>query len=303
MSQAQTILVVGRSGRLARTLVEEAGRLGVAVRAIGRPDLDITKPDLVQRVVAAEGPSAIINAAGVVIMDEAERDPERAFAVNSEGAGCLAEVANDAGIAFVHISTDYVFDGNKSTPYVEDDPTGAISVYGHSKAVGEQAVLAKYPSAIVARTSYVFFPFASNFLTAMLRLAETQDTVRVVADQFGTPTSAVDLAQALLLIAGRLQQDRDRFPGGIYHVAGRGTASWLHFAEAIFAGWARRGHKVPRVEPTSLADWPGPAKRPRYSPLDCSKVERTFGIMLPPWEQSLEMCLDRIARDQGKAQP
>jgi dTDP-4-dehydrorhamnose reductase len=301
MAKSGPILIAGKTGRLAQALIGAADRLGAAVRALGRPQLDIEDRDSIARVMAAEAPRAIVNAAGHVAVDDAERNPVRAFAVNSDGAAHLAAAAARAGIPFVHVSSDYVFDGSKMAPYVEDDVPAPLSVYGRSKAAGERAVIGADPSAIVVRTSWVYGPHGTNFLTTMLHLAETQDIVRVVADQYGTPTADTDLAHALLAIAlRRLDQPAEVAPG-IYHVAGTGETTWLGFAEAIFSGWARRGHRVPTIEPISLSDWHGPARRPRYSRLDCSKAERTFGIRLPDWEDSLELCLESLARDRTDA--
>jgi dTDP-4-dehydrorhamnose reductase len=296
MVRTPSILVAGRRGRLARALIEEAKRTGFSVRALGRPELDIVDPDSVRRAVAALSPSAIVNAAGNVVLDDAERQPERAFAVNRDGAANLAEAAARAGIPFLQVSSDYVFDGNKTTPYVEDDLTGPLNIYGQSKVAGEEAVLAVYPSAVIVRTSWIFGIHGTNFVTTMLRLAETQEVVRVVADQYGTPTADVDLAQGLLDITAQLLKGNTTQTGGIYHLANSGDSTWLGLAQAVFSGWASRGRRVPRVEAISLTDWPGPAKRPRYSPLDCGKVVRTFGIRLPPWQQSLEACLEQLAQ-------
>jgi dTDP-4-dehydrorhamnose reductase len=291
------ILIAGRSGRVARDLIEAAQALGVEVTALGRPDLDLNDRDCVARVVEAVAPRAIVNAAGQVVVDEAERDPRRAFAINCDGAAHVAAVAARASVPLVHLSSDYVFDGAKMAPYREDDPPAPLSVYGRSKAAGEQAVLAAHPGAIVVRTSWVYGPYGVNFLTTMLRLADAQEVVRVVADQYGTPTAGADLARALLDMAVRVAANGSGASPGIYHVAGSGEATWFGFAEAIFAGWARRGHRVPKVRPIPLADWPGPAPRPRDSRLDCGKLTRTFGITLPAWQDSLEHCLDRLARD------
>jgi dTDP-4-dehydrorhamnose reductase len=293
-----SILIAGRNGRVARDLIEAADGLGLEVTALGRPDLDLNDRDCVARVVEAVAPRAIVNAAGQVVVDEAERDPQRAFAINCDGAAHLAAAAARAGIPLLHLSSDYVFDGAKMEPYREDDPVAPLSVYGRSKAAGEQAVLAAHPGAIVVRTSWVYGPHGVNFLTTMLRLAAAQDAVRVVADQYGTPTAGADLARALLDMAVRVAAKGADVGPGIYHVAGSGEATWFAFAEAIFAGWARRGHRVPNVQPIPLADWPGPAPRPRDSRLDCGKLARTFGITLPAWQDSLERCLDRVVRDQ-----
>jgi dTDP-4-dehydrorhamnose reductase len=295
MDRSDRILIAGRNGRVARDLVAEAARLHVPVKAIGRPELDIENADSIARVFAAEAPRAVINAAGLVAVDEAERNPERAFALNRDGAARLAAVAAQANIPFLHLSSDYVFDGGKGAPYTEADPVAPLSVYGRSKASGEDAVLAANPNAIVVRTSWVFGVTGSNFLTAMLRLADTQDAVRVVADQHGTPTASDELAHALLAMTSRwLEKPHDVTPG-IYHVAGRGEATGYGFAEAIFAGWAQRGRRVPRLAAISAADWTGPARRPSDSRLDCEKFARAFGMRLPDWRGSLEQCLDTLA--------
>jgi dTDP-4-dehydrorhamnose reductase len=295
MARSERILIAGRNGRVARDLVAEADRAGVPVRAVGRPELDIEDADSIARVIAPEAPRAIINAAGLVAVDEAERNPERAFALKRDGAARLAAVAASAGIPFLHLSSDYVFDGGKGAPYTEDDPVVPLSVYGRSKAEGEDAVLTANPAAIVVRTSWVFGANGSNFLTTMLRLAETQEVVRVVADQRGTPTASFDLARALLAMTLRLLRTPDEVTPGRYHVAGSGETTWYGFAEAIFAGWARRGRRVPRLDAISAADWSGPARRPSDSRLDCDKLARAFDIRLPDWHDALEACLDTLA--------
>jgi len=294
MAATGPILVAGRSGRVARFLVEEAAHLGLPVRALGRPQLDIEDADCIARTLAAESPRAIINAAGCVVVDEAERNPQAAFAINRDGAANLAAAAARRDIPFLHVSSDYVFDGSKMAPYVEEDSPAPLSVYGRSKVAGEQAVMAAHPSAVIVRTSWVYGPYGTNFVTTMLRLAKSQEVVRVVADQYGTPTAGADLARALLAMTTQLLAADHARAAGTYHVAGVGETTWLGFAEAIFARWARAGHRIPRIEPISLADWPGPAQRPRYSCLDCSKVDRVFGVRLPEWQGQLERCVDRL---------
>jgi dTDP-4-dehydrorhamnose reductase len=296
------LLIAGKRGRVAQDLVAAAQRLGVDARALGRPELDIEAPESIDRALATHAPCAIVNAAAVGTFDEAERDPPRAFALNRTGAAHLAAAARRGGIPFLHLSSDSVFDGSKRTPYVEDDPVAPLSAYARSKAEGEQAVLDADPSALVVRTAWVYGPYGANFLTAMLRLAETQDEVRVVSDQYGTPTAGADLARAVFDIVSRLVEERAKIAAGIYHVAGTGVTSWLGLAQAIFAGWARRGHRVPHIVPIRLADWPSPAQRPLYSALDCSKVSRAFGITMPCWDESLELCLDELASTARVAQ-
>jgi dTDP-4-dehydrorhamnose reductase len=296
------ILIAGRRGRVAQDLVAEAQRSGVVVCPLGRPELDIENPETIARAIAVQAPCAIVNAAAVGGFDEADRDPARAFALNRDGAAHLAAAARQAGVPLLHLSSDYVFDGAKRAPYVEDDPVAPLSLYGRSKAEGEQAVLDADPSALIVRTSWVYGPHGANFLTAMLRLAETEDEVRVVADQHGTPTFGADLARALFAIVARLTDERADVAPGIYHVAGTGVTSWLGFAEGIFAGWARRGHRVPRIVPIRLADWTSGEPRPHYSALDSGKAARVFGIRMPPWEESLEECLDALDRTRRNAQ-
>jgi dTDP-4-dehydrorhamnose reductase len=291
------ILVAGSRGRVARFLAEEGASLGLPVRALGRPDLDIEDSESIARVLASLAPRAIINAAGCVVVDEAERNPASAFAINRDAAAGLARAAAHAGIPFLHVSSDYVFDGHKRAPYLEDDPVHPLSVYGRSKAEGEQAVLAADPAAFVLRTSWVYGTYGTNFVTSMLRQAKSQEVVRVVSDQYGTPTAGPDLARAMLAMTTQLLEGgATPQEAGIYHVAGAGETTWLGFAEAIFETWARLGHRVPRIEPISVTDWPGPAQRPTYSCLDCSKVARAFGIRLPDWRARLEACVEQLHR-------
>lgn len=300
MGTSGPILIAGRRGRIAHDLIEQAPRLGLPVQALGRPCLDIEDADSIARAIDSAEPCAIVNAAGYVAVDEAERDPDRAFALNRDGAARLAAAA--VGVPFVHLSTDYVFDGSKRAPYVEDDAPAPLSVYGRSKAAGEEAVLERNPAALVVRTSWVYSAHGANFLTTMLRLAESQDKVRVVADQYGSPTAGAELAHALLAMTQRLLDDPAGIAPGIYHVAGTGETTWYGFADAIFASWARRGHRVPRSEPISATQWPGAARRPRDSRLDCGKLKRVFGITLPDWKLSLKACLDSLSAG-SKARP
>jgi dTDP-4-dehydrorhamnose reductase len=245
-------------------------------------------------VMAAAGPSAIVNAAAYTAVDQAEAEPERAFRINCGGAALLADAAARYGIPFIQISTDYVFDGNKPSLYREDDPPAPLNVYGCSKLAGETAVLKACPCAAVIRTSWVYSPHGNNFVRTMLRLSETQPTVRVVDDQRGTPTSAADLAAAVLAIVERLRSAAGCDNAGIYHLAGEGETSWHGFAAAIFASLARRGRRVPELQAIRTAEYPTPARRPKNSCMDSSKAERVFGVRLPSWRSSLEECLDQL---------
>jgi dTDP-4-dehydrorhamnose reductase len=288
------VLVAGKSGQLARCLRDAAVLRNVPMVAVGRPELDLESGEGIDRAIAAVKPSAIVNAAAYTAVDRADAESECAFAVNCAGAALLADAAARRGIPFIQISTDYVFDGSKRSPYREDDVPAPLNVYGASKLASETAVLKACPGAAVIRTSWVYSPYGNNFVRTMLRLSETQPVVRVVDDQRGTPTSAADLAAAILAIVERLRSADRCDNAGIYHLAGDGETSWHGFAAAIFASLARRGRRVPELQAITTAEYPTPTRRPKNSCLDPSKAERIFGVRLPPWRSSLEACLDRL---------
>jgi dTDP-4-dehydrorhamnose reductase len=303
MSEKRPILVAGKTGQLARCLVQEARRRGTALVALGRPELDLTQPEGLAHTIKAEAPRAIVNAAAYTAVDKAEAEPALAMAVNRDGAGALAAAAARLGVPFIHVSTDYVFDGRKHGAYVEEDTPSPLGAYGHSKLAGEAAVRAACPSGVILRTSWIYSPFGQNFVATMLRLAATREKVQVVDDQHGAPTAAFDLADAILDLVEQLAAaTRDHDNGGIYHLANAGETTWHGFAAAIFADWARRGRRVPALEAITTAQYPTAARRPANSRLDCSKIARVFGLQLPPWRSSLERCLDELALAQAEAQ-
>jgi dTDP-4-dehydrorhamnose reductase len=295
------ILVAGKSGQLALCLRDSAVLRNVPLVAIGRPELNLEDAEGINRVIAAVRPSAIINAAAYTAVDLAEAEPQHAFGINCDGAVRLAEAAARCGISFIQISTDYVFDGSKRSRYREYDVPVPLNVYGSSKLASEAAVLSACPGAVVIRTSWVYSSYGNNFVRTMLRLSETKPVVKIVDDQRGTPTSAPDLAEAILAIVERLRSAKGCGDGGIYHLAGEGETSWHEFAAAIFAGLARRGRRVPRLHAITTAEYPTRACRPKYSCLDSSKAERVFGVGLPPWRSSLEACLDHLATEEVRA--
>jgi dTDP-4-dehydrorhamnose reductase len=294
----QPILIVGKNGQLARCLDDQAIVRNLPIVAVGRPDLDIESEASIDRVIDEVAPSAIINAAAYTAVDRAETESARVFSINCTGAGLLAAQAGRRGIPFVHFSTDYVFDGTKTSPYVEADATGPINVYGSSKLASETKVIEACPCAVVLRTSWVYSPYGTNFVRTMQRLARSQCLTRVVDDQFGTPTSASDLASAALTIVDNLHSARGCEAAGIYHLAGQGEISWHGFAAAIFSNLARRGQSVSELEAIATEDYPTPARRPRNSRLDSSKAAQAFGVRLPQWQVSLETCLDRLAAEE-----
>jgi dTDP-4-dehydrorhamnose reductase len=290
MSRSGPILVVGRHGQVARSLAERAAARGAPLVLRGRPELDLINPASIDAAMAELKPRAIVNAAAYTAVDKAESEEAAAFAVNETGAWLLATAAARAGVPFVHLSTDYVFDGRKATPYVEDDATAPLGAYGRSKLAGEVAVRAAYPAANILRTAWVYSAGGTNFVRTMLRLAAGKPVVRVVDDQTGNPTSALDLADAVLTVL-----EGPKRGGKLYHVAGRGETTWYGFAKAIFAGWAKRGRTVPTLEAITTAEYATAAPRPANSRLDCAKIDRELGIRLPDWQTSLAACLDRLA--------
>ena len=234
-------------------------------------------------------PDYIINAAAYTAVDKAENDAERAFAVNRDGARHLAEAAEAAGASMLHISTDYVFDGAGGAPYDEAAPTAPQNIYGASKLAGEQAVLEACRCAVVMRTSWVFGAHGQNFVKTMLRLGRERDSLGIVADQYGAPTAAADIAAALITIVRRHTPEQLAERAGIYHYCGSPYASWFEFAETIFAEAAAQGvlAKIPAVKPIATADYPTPAKRPADSRLDCGKIRAVFGIGPCDWHSAL----------------
>lgn len=268
------ILVTGRTGQLAQALGEAAREtLDGQVINIGRDELDLEYVTDARPAVAAARPDLIVNAAAYTAVDKAESEPDRAFTVNCKGAAAIARSAADLRIPFIQISTDYVFDGGKKGSYVESDPTGPVNCYGASKLAGERAVLEANPEALIIRTSWVFSAFGNNFVRTMLNAAATRPLLRVVNDQVGKPTSALDLASAIIIIAPKLSG-----MGGIYHYAGASTTSWHGFAEAIFAESRRLGGPSPQLEAITTAEYPTPARRPENSVLDTSAFTQQFGV-------------------------
>ena len=277
------ILVTGRTGQLAISLAEIAAkRPDIELIFLGRPEFDMENTASIGEQIDARRPDLVINAAAYTAVDKAETEPERAFAINRDGAAAAARAAERLGAPFVHISTDYVFDGRKAEPYVEMDETGPLNVYGRSKLEGERAVLDAHPQALILRTSWVFSPFGSNFLKTMLRVGAERPELRVVSDQVGNPTSALDLATAILEILPALQSEA----GGLYHLTGEGSTSWHGFADFIFQESARRGGPVPALEAISSADYKTAAVRPANSRLDCTAFARRFGVKLRPWTEA-----------------
>jgi dTDP-4-dehydrorhamnose reductase len=282
------ILITGASGQLGNALVRQCTAQNFAFSAVSRPDFDFEKPETIEACFTQANPTIVINAAAYTAVDAAESNPQAARAGNHTGPLRLAELCEGRAIPFIHVSTDYVFDGSKGAPYVETDPTNPTGIYGATKRDGEAAILATGAQSIILRTAWVYAAHGKNFARTMLGAARRTSTLRVVADQRGTPTAAPDLARAILSIVAALQHGGWHADyKGIYHATGSGETTWHGFAEAIFAAAAPLGLNPPVVTPISTADWPTPAKRPADSRLNGEKLARVFGITLPDWQTSL----------------
>ena len=289
------IVVTGREGQVVRSLVERAVAQDAAIIPLGRPEFDLTAgADEIEVAIAAVSPDIIVSAAAYTQVDKAETEPDLAFAVNEAGPRALARAARNLSVPLIHLSTDYVFDGSKMSPYVESDEPNPTGAYGASKLAGEQAVLSEHDNSAVLRTAWVYSPFGSNFVKTMMRLAADRDEVSVVADQYGNPTSALDIADGILRVASNLTIRSDVSLRGIFHMTGAGEASWAQFAEAVFAASANAGGPTATVKPISTSDYPTPARRPANSRLDSSKLAEVHGVALPAWHTSLTPVVKRL---------
>jgi dTDP-4-dehydrorhamnose reductase len=278
------ILVTGAGGQVGHELARILPAHG-EVAALDRSQLDLADIDALRRTVRAIQPQIIVNAAAYTAVDQAEREPALADAINARAPGALAEEAKRLGAALIHYSTDYVFDGTASTPYDEDAPTGPLGVYGESKLHGERAILAVDGASIILRTSWVYALRGHNFLLTIRRLAATRDELRIVADQMGVPNWARAIATATATLIGRGVADLAEH-SGLYHLSGTGVTSWFEFARAIVGPVER-----PRLVPITTAEYPTAARRPAYAVLSSAKFERTFGFGLPGWRAMLHDCL------------
>lgn len=291
------ILIFGRRGQVGWELVHRLCCLGEVI-SLSSAEADFTRPESLRGVVAEHRPTVIVNAAAYTAVDKAEKDLDKAMAVNGTAPGVLAEEARRLGALLVHYSTDYVFDGSGSTAWSEQSPTASLNAYGRSKLAGDEAIAAAGCEHLIFRTSWVYGARGNNFLLTMLKLGQTRSALSIVNDQVGAPTCAECIAQAtsdvlaqVLAPAGRGIDGRS----GVYNLTNGGETSWYGFAEAIFSSTARRfGMKVPVLTPISTEQYPRPAARPRNSRLSGELLEQQFGVRLPDWRQGLELVLDTL---------
>ncbi|WP_160105030.1 dTDP-4-dehydrorhamnose reductase [Pseudomonas izuensis] len=293
------VLVTGAQGQVGYELLQRVPD-GFAVFGYGSQDLDISNADQVRAVFKAVKPELVINAAAYTAVDKAESDAERAYAVNSDGVGLLAAAAENLGIPLLHISTDYVFSGDGDKPYTPEDVTHPTGVYGLSKLAGEKQLSEQCSRHLVLRTSWVFGAHGNNFVKTMLRLGSDRDTLSIVADQHGGPTSAGSIAETLWALASVFRRD-GRLGWGVYHYSGAPACSWYDFAKEIFTQAADLGllEKSPNVNAITTAEYPTPAKRPMWSVLDCEKLVDAHGLVPKNWVQELQTVLRQLGERQS----
>lgn len=284
-SEEPHFLLLGATGQIGHDLRVSLSTLGTVV-APDRNDVDLSDPDSIRKTIHEVAPDGVVNAAGYTAVDQAEQEPERARVLNARAPGVLAEATDAVGGWLVHYSTDYVFDGEKTTPYVESDSPRPINTYGRTKWEGERAIQEVGGRYLILRTSWVYSNRRSNFLRTMLRLADERDELTVVDDQTGTPTWSGWVAEATATILGRVLESRGTDENnGLYHLSAGGQTSWYGFARAIFAQFGRNDVVV---KPIASEEYPSAASRPAYSVLDSGTVREAFGLSIPTWSEQLD---------------
>jgi len=293
---AGSIVLTGATGQVGWELARALAPLGPVI-PVGRcargHGLDLADADGLRRVVRTLAPALIVNAAAYTAVDRAEDEPERAHAINATAPAILADEAERMGAGLIHYSTDYVFDGGRATAWTEADAPAPINTYGRTKRAGERAVLEAGDRGLVLRTSWVYGQRRHNFLRTMRRLASERDALQIVDDQIASPTWCRLIAETTACIVARLGPTGVAQRGRLFHLAAAGEVSWCGFARAIFAHMAEHeAAPVPAVEPIPTRDYPTPAPRPLYTRLDCTAIERAFGVRMTPWDEALALCLD-----------
>ncbi|SIR42642.1 dTDP-4-dehydrorhamnose reductase [Pseudomonas sp. A214] len=289
MSTSLRILIIGQNGQVSRALQSRlAGMAELIVR--GSDQLDLARPDHLRSPITALRPDLIINAAAHTAVDQAESEPERAFAINATAPGVLAQVAVELGVPLIHYSTDYVFDGRKPEPYTETDPPNPLSVYGRSKLAGEAAIRHVAGQHLILRTSWVYSNEGRNFLLTMQRLLQEKSHLRVVDDQIGAPTWAGTIADSTAHLIERWQAGRCG-AWGTYHLTAQGETSWFGFAQAIGEHLIEQHKPCAVLEPIPSSAYPTPAPRPLNSRLDCTRLLQQWGVSQPDWQSALHQCL------------
>jgi dTDP-4-dehydrorhamnose reductase len=288
------ILLTGSKGQLGREVEIKGLNAGWDIISMDLPEINIADINNLTRIFSEIKPSIVINAAAYTAVDLAETQKNTCYAVNLKGPANLAQLCSQYNSRLIHISTDYVFNGKGNRPYQEDDPVSPVNVYGYSKAEGEKAVLFGSGDHIVIRTSWLYGRYGKNFVKTMLRMGREKKSIRVVNDQYGCPTCAYDLAEAIIVIAQRLIEKRSNY-SGLYHFCGNSIITWYEFAVSIFQFAGELGiSDIPVVIPIPTSQFPTAAKRPLYTALDCSKIKKVFEIDVKPWQKSLKKTIHQI---------
>jgi dTDP-4-dehydrorhamnose reductase len=288
------ILVIGTSGQLGWEVLRQAENLGFDAMGLSTSQLDITQRSQIENTFSNYQPALVVNTAAYTHVDRAEFEKKRAFSVNRDGPANLAESCAKANTPMIHISTDFVFDGKKRSPYNEKDTVSPLGIYGRSKEAGEQKIRSHLRQHIILRTSWLYGVHGRNFVKTMLKLGMEKDIIKVVTDQYGSPTAAADLAAAVLVITKHIQSGAE-IKWGTYHYCGQGVTTWYDFAKAIFEFARPCGSiKLTRVEPITTDQYPTQAKRPLFSALDCSLIQKQFGIKPKPWQESLKITIQQL---------
>ena len=291
MKMKSKILVTGANGQLGKDLREFSSlHTGLEFIFLSREDLPIHQFELVRNYFNTVKPAYCINCAAYTAVDKAESEKDLAFLINGEAVGVLAAICREHNTKFIHISTDYVFDGEAAYPYTESSLTDPINVYGASKLEGEEQAMQLNPDSIIIRTSWLYSSMGKNFVNTMMRLMSEKDQIKVVKDQLGSPTNAADLAETIFNIIGLYHLQIYEWTPGIYNFSNDGIISWYAFAKAI----KEITNSPCDIKPISTKEYPTPAKRPAYSGLDKTKIQRTFGVKLKRWEDSLRTCISNM---------
>ena len=290
------VVVTGKNGQVVQSLLERGAKCGATILPLGRPELDLAEASACRELLAAAKPDVIVSAAAYTAVDKAESEPELAFKVNADGPRTIAAAAAELSVPVIQISTDYVFDGSKPEPWTESDEPAPLGVYGASKLAGEAAVLAASPDNVVLRIGWVYSPFGANFAKTILRLAGERDTLRIVSDQFGAPSSALDIADGILTVARNVCDAPNRAEmRGVFHMGGSGEATWADFAGEICAWLKSTRDKHVQIEKITTTDYPTPARRPLNSRLNSDRLAIIHGFRMPEWRLSLPSILERLA--------
>jgi len=291
MMTRKKIIVTGANGQLGMELQQLASSYpAYEFIFTTRNEMPLDDLNSISQFISKHQPQYFINCAAHTAVDKAESEKELAFKINAEAPGIIAKACKENNVQLIHVSTDYVFNGNGTSPYKETDATDPVNLYGASKLEGEKSVMQNDPDAIIIRTAWVYSAFGKNFVKTMLRLMAEKEQINVVSDQSGTPTYAADLAEAILLIIANCQLSIDNWAPGIYHFSNEGQITWYDFAVAI----KELSGSACKVNPITTSQYPTPAKRPVYSVLDKSKIKNTFSIKGKDWKESLAVCIQKI---------